>query len=143
MDRRTLMTTVLIAALIFVAGACKQKQKVSTTDVLEQAEKTASMSKQVIDEKRNQFMMKVGKRMNELRGEIVQMQEKYEGMNDQARQKYSAVMEKVKVSRDNAHQRLIALRDASDDAWEDMQDGVNGALDELDKAYEEAKKEMP
>ena len=82
MHRRRLMITVLSATLIFVAGACKQKQEVSTEDVLEQAEKTVQMSEQLIDGERSQFMMKVGKRMNELRREIVLMQKKYESMNN-------------------------------------------------------------
>lgn len=70
---------------------------------------------------------------------IAELAAKSEGYKDDAKIQADQTLASLKEQRGKLNENLEAFKQASADTWQDMKAGLTTAMDELEKAYENAK----
>lgn len=84
------------------------------------------------------YEQKLQAQLDEWRAEIDQLKAKADKADAEAQLEYYKEIEELRTMQETVYRKLDELRDASDDAWEDIKAGVDNALDSLGSALKSA-----
>lgn len=87
---------------------------------------------------KNQYIEKAKARIAQWDAEIDKMKAKTDEAEADAKIEYQKQLDEMRTQRDKANARLTELRNASDDAWEDMMSGFVKAWDDISNAFTNA-----
>jgi hypothetical protein len=90
-------------------------------------------------EQRQQFGQKLDAVMRDLDEELENLQDQAEDAGPGARRRYEETIEELRRKREAVRERLARLRSVSGPAWEDVRNGINAAVDDLEQALERAR----
>jgi chromosome segregation ATPase len=85
------------------------------------------------------YEKKLQAKMDEWSAEIDKLKAKANDAEANAQLEYNRRIEDLRSMQEAARDRLVALREASDDAWEDLKIGMESALDSLGNAVRSAR----
>ncbi|MFP7671858.1 coiled coil domain-containing protein [Marivita sp. S0852] len=91
-------------------------------------------------ESKDDFQKKYKAQLDEWEAQIKQLRVKAEKAGVEAQEKYSEQIEELKSLHAKARTRMNAMRDAQDDAWDDLKKGADAAWDDISAALEKARK---
>lgn len=74
---------------------------------------------------------KMQARLDELTAEVSRLKAKVDKAGAEQRIQLQPFVEKIEANSKTAKDKLVRLRDASDDAWDDMKAGFEGAWERL------------
>lgn len=84
------------------------------------------------------YEKKLQAQLDEWSAEIDRLRAKAAGVQADKEIEYNKQIEKLQSEQENARKKLTQLKNASEDAWEDMKAGVESAWDSLDSAVKSA-----
>jgi len=84
------------------------------------------------------YMQKIEAQMEELRAEVDRMKAKAEKADADAKLEYKEQIEELRAKEHAAQEKLMELKNAGEDAWEDLKAGAEIATDSLGKAIKSA-----
>lgn len=95
--------------------------------------------KQLMTEKRDEFVQNLKDKMDEWNEEINRLEIKIEQTEGEAREEYEKQLEKLQEKRAELKRKKEELLQASEDAWHELKDGVENAWSGLEQAILAAK----
>lgn len=84
------------------------------------------------------YEQKLQSKLDEWSAQMDVLKAKADGVEAEARIEYEKQIEDLKVRKAQASEKLAELKDASEDAWEDLKAGLDMAWDSLSDAFESA-----
>ncbi|MCA1805289.1 MAG: hypothetical protein LC646_08120 [Xanthomonadaceae bacterium] len=84
------------------------------------------------------YEKKLQAKLDEWKAEIDQLKAKADGADADTQLEYYRKVEEPRSMQEAANKKLLALKDANDDAWEDMKAGIDSAWDSLNLAIKSA-----
>lgn len=142
------LTWVLMLAGLLAASGCERMPpdqtpgKVTSEDVHRDAGQAVETAVEYSRQTKQEFQKKLQARLEELDGEIAKLHERGSDLKDQAKSDWDRKMADLEKKREAARAKLAEVRDASAEAWKDVQKGAQSARDELDKAFRDASREF-
>lgn len=143
---RTLWMLTLFGLL--AASGCGQKSadqtpgKITSEDVRRDAGQAVNTAVEFSQQAKDEFQQRLEARLQELDAEIAQLREKGRDLKDQAKADWERKMTDLETKREAARAKLAELDQSSAEAWKDVQQGVQSAWDELEKAFRDASREF-
>ncbi|MGA9572971.1 MAG: hypothetical protein WBS20_03380 [Lysobacterales bacterium] len=89
--------------------------------------------------KKDAYEKKVKAQLDEWGSEIDKLKAKADKAKADAQVKYYEQIDELRSMRDKASKKLARIKDAGDDAWEDLKAGMDSARDSLGSALKSAK----
>jgi uncharacterized phage infection (PIP) family protein YhgE len=117
-------------------------QKVTAEDVRRDTEKAADTAAQAATQAREDFEKRLKSGLAELDTELAKLREKGRTLKDEAKSRWEEKMATLSAKREAARKKLEELGTSTGEAWERLEKGAQSALDELQKAFQEAAKEF-
>lgn len=87
---------------------------------------------------RDLYIKKMKAKLDEWNADIAKLEAKADGAEADMKIKYNEKITVLKGQREEAAAKLMELRNASEDAWEEIKAGLENAWDSLDKAVKSA-----
>lgn len=85
------------------------------------------------------YEQKLQAKLDEWQADLDKLKAKAKGAEADARIEYQEEIDRLESQRNEARQKLAELREASDDAWEDLKDGVERAWDSVSESFKSAR----
>ncbi len=144
---RILFLSLLMAFMVFAgfqaSVRAEEPAKVTSEDVKKQAEQTWSTAKEYTLQEKQEYQKRIESQLADLSQRIDELKEKAKTAKQDAVVKLQAQMEALKKQKEVAEQKLSELRSSTSNAWGEVKDGVDKAMDNLKKAYENARSYFP
>lgn len=87
---------------------------------------------------KNQYIEKAKARIAQWDAEIDKKKAEADEAEADAKIEYQKQLSEMRTQRDKAEARLTELKNATDDAWEDVKSGFDRALDDISSAFTNA-----
>lgn len=84
------------------------------------------------------YIKKLRANLDEWRADIIKLKAQAERAESEAQLSYYKEIEELRTRQEEARDKLDELREASDDAWEDMKIGLDKAWDDINQAMKRA-----
>ena len=130
---------------IFIAIVCiwavnwsYAQQPVTKEDVKKQAAETMEKAKAYAEQQRQEYTKQAQATLDDLSKKIDQLKEQAKNYKGEALAKIEAGLADLKVKQDQAKQKLQEVGSSTGAAWEQIKTGVDKAVTDLQKAYNEA-----
>jgi uncharacterized coiled-coil DUF342 family protein len=91
-----------------------------------------------MSEKRDEFILKMQMKLDELNDSIDALEVKAEDASTEARKEYLERVADAKAKRDQMSEKLAEVKQASGDAWEELQGGLQTSWDALSSSVKAA-----
>lgn len=122
-------TTVLAA---FIAG-CADKPVAHT------ARKVPVDTSEDLPQSKDEFEKMLKSKLETLEGEVRELREKAERLEQSARTKWAEEMSELEAKRKAAWEKLDRVATSTGEAWKSLREGATNAWQELEKAIHEAR----
>jgi len=143
----------VLPALILLFGVASvsmaahhEGQKTTASDVKEDAMETYDALKSYTLEQRNEAVIFAQKKINKLDVRIAEMRktvnEKWQDMSKATQEKTRETLDTLSKEREDLAEWLGGIRYSSKEAWEDVKKGFADSYDRMEKAFEEASKDL-
>lgn len=148
-EQRILVLTafILLFGLASVGMAAHHEdQKTTASDVKEEAMETYDALKSYTLEQRNEAMNFAQEKVNKLDGQISEMQktvdDKWQDMSKATQKKTRETLNTLRKKREDLAEWLGGIRYSPKEAWEDVKKGFADSYDRMERAFEEASKDI-
>ncbi len=115
-----------------------QQTDVTKQDVKQEAISTVEKAKAYAEQQKQEYSKQVQTTIDDLSKKIDQMKEQAGNYKGEASTKIEAGMADMKTKQDQAKQKLQELGSTTGAAWDDMKAGLDKAVTDLQKAYNDA-----
>ena len=127
-------------------AAHHESQKTSASDVKEEAMETYDALKSYTLEQRNEAVRFAQEKIHKLDVRIAGMQkavdEKWQDMSKATQGKTRETLDILRKKREDLAEWLGGIRYSSKEAWEDVKKGFSDSYDRMEKAFEQANKDI-
>jgi hypothetical protein len=129
---------IAIACMWAVNLTFAQQQPVTKEEVKKQAAETMEKAKAYAEQQRQEYSKQVQSTLDDLSKKTDQLKEQAKVAKGEALTKIQAALADLKVKQDQAKQKLQELGSSTGAAWEQVKTGVDKAVADLQKAYNDA-----
>jgi CHASE3 domain sensor protein len=145
---KTKHTITTLAVLALVVGCHQNEPTVNepkpetvttASDVADRYKEAATTTTAYVVENKDEFVAAMDKRLAQLDTKIGELATKADAYKDDAKAQADKAVAGLRDQRNDMTAKLDELKKSSGDAWKDVKAGFASALDELEKAYENAK----
>lgn len=117
----------------------QETKQVSAADVQRQTEEAVETAKAYAAQQKEAFQKRIEARIDSLDAKIDDLRARLDATSGAAKTEMQQSIETLRQKQHAAGEKLAELRDASTEAWQDVEAGVSNAVDELQQAYDRAK----
>lgn len=114
----------------------------STTELKKEVKEAAAATKDYLAGSKDEFVATMNQKLAEYDARIAELTAKSEGYKDDAKVQADQALASLKEQRGKLHEKFDAFKQASAGTWQDMKAGLATAMNELEKAYENAKAKL-
>ena len=107
-------------------------------DIKKEAADLAKTTMAYTQEKKELYMEKIRKKMAQYNQQIMELDSKFTAMSEQARIEVAEQVEDLNRKKAEMNLKVRELQATSGEAFEDLKEGMDKAMDDMDKAYEQA-----
>ena len=139
---------ILLAVLLFSAACSNQNQSVqektdtSAEDVRREAKEALETAAAYTQEQKQKYRDKIQTQLDEFDNQLDELRPKAESARESAKVQLNEQIEMLKQKREVAAQRLKKLTSSKDEGWAKVKGGLDKAMTDLQKSYEEAMAEF-
>ena len=154
MRRFGFTTMVVVATICFFLTSCsEQKQTAEKTpqpkakveslattpeDIKKEAADLARTTMAYTEEQKELYQKKIEEKINQYGQKFMELQEKMVMLNEQAKASLAAEMENLNRKIQEVDEKSREIQSASGEAYEDLREGLESSLEEMDKAFDQA-----
>ena len=145
-------STIIIAliAVGFLMIACSSEQKptaekakvesLATTpaDIKKEAKDLAEVTMTYSAEQMTQYKQKISEKMAQYQTKQNQIRTKMTTMSEQAKASLDSQMEDLKIKKAKMDAIILELQTSSSEAFGNLKEGMDNAMEDMDKAYDKA-----
>ncbi len=114
-----------------------EKSKVSTEDVKRESKEALEATKTNTLQKKEEYQKKATTELARLRDWIRDLEDKVKRAGAESKAFFNKAMAELDRQREAARKKLDELKSASAEAWEKLRAGMDAALEDLKKSYDE------
>lgn len=139
------ITMIALAATVLLAGCGPSEppqpatETNSTTGLKKEVKEAAVATKEYLAGSKDEFIATMNEKLAACDARIAELAAKSEGYKDDAKVQADQALAALKEQRGKLNEKLEAFKQAGADTWQDMKAGLATAMNELEKAYENAK----
>lgn len=111
----------------------------AATDLKTKVQEATAATKEAVTETKDQFVASLNAKVAELDRRIAELAAKSEGYKDDAKVQADQALTALKEQRARLNEKFETFKQSSANTWQDMKAGLAAAVDELEKAYDNAK----
>ena len=111
----------------------------STAEVKKEVKEATTATKEYLAGSKEEFVATMKQKLAEFDARISELATKSEGYKDDAKVQADKALASLKEQRGKLNEQFESFKQASADTWRDMKAGLASAMDELERAYENAK----
>ncbi|MBN2578344.1 MAG: hypothetical protein JXB10_05075 [Pirellulales bacterium] len=119
-----------------------QHGNVTLDEVKKEVGEAGEKSARFAGQEKDKFVKTVREKIDGLRRKIDELKEKGKDLSGEAREKWQKTLEDLKQKQEDARQKLEKLQSAGGEAWQEMQQGVDAAWNDLQDACQNAAEEL-
>jgi DNA polymerase III delta prime subunit len=154
MKRFGFTSIISLTVLCFFLAACSEQkppaEKASTEkakvenlattpeDIKKEASDLAKTTMAYTEEQKELYQKKIQEKMTEYSQKLVDLETKLVMLNEQAKAEMAEEMEDLKRKKGAMGEKIRELQTASGEAYEDLKEGLESAMVEMDEAYDQA-----
>jgi len=135
---RLLAISFAIACILMANLTFAQQTDVTKQDVKQEAASTMEKAKAYAEQQKQEYSKQVQTNLDDLSKKIDQLKEQARNYKGEASTKIEVGMADMKTKQDQAKQKLQEIGSSSGAAWDDMKAGLDKAVTDLHKAYNDA-----
>ncbi|MGO9116285.1 MAG: hypothetical protein ACLQPD_01595 [Desulfomonilaceae bacterium] len=135
---RLLAISIAIACIWMANLGFAQQTDVTKQDVKQEAASTMEKAKAYAEQQKQEYSKQVQTTLDDLSKKIDQLKEQARNYKGEASTKIEAGMADMKTKQDHAKQKLQEIGSSTGAAWDDMKAGLDKAVTDLQKAYNDA-----
>ena len=135
----------LVCMGVMVLAGCGGKEEPAETKkpvTMEGVKKETGEATQTAEaytrQQMDEYRQRVQAKLEDFDKKLDEMRAKTEKMKKEARAEMEQQMTELRKKREEAAKELEKMQSESGKAWEDIKTGLDSALDEMDKAYQQA-----
>jgi hypothetical protein len=138
----------LSAAIVLSCAGCAEPpvehtvRKVTAEDVRRDTEKAADTATKAATQAKEDFEMRLQSGLADMDAEIAKLHEKGLALKDDAKTRWNEKMADLKAKQEAARKTVDELGTSTGAAWGRLEKGAQSAWDDLQKAFQEASKEL-
>lgn len=139
------ITMITLAATVLLAGCGPSEptqpatETPSPTGLKKEVKEAAVATKEYLAGSKDAFLATMNEKLAACDARIAELTAKSEGYKDDAKVQADQTLAALKEKRGKLNEKLEAFKQASADTWQDLKAGLATAMEELEKAYENAK----
>ena len=146
-NQLTLIVMVLMGPWLFFASSCgdtsrKQKQEITTEDVKEELDEAADTTAVYLDQERKKILADYKSKIENAQQQIDELRQRLESTSKKISVELEARVDSLQKQQAEALKDLDQLEKSSDEAWEEIREGLDEALDEIETGIKHAKDEF-
>ncbi len=135
---RFIAISIAIACIWMANLALAQQTDVTKQDVKKEAAETMGKAKAYAEKQKQEYSKQVQTTLDDLSKKIDRMKEQAKNYKGEASTKIEAGMADLKTKQDQEKQKLQEVGSSTGAAWDNMKAGLDKAVTELHKAYNDA-----
>ena len=135
---RLIAAPIAIMLIWAVNSTFAQEQPVTKEDVKKQAAETVEKAKAYAEQRKQEYSKQAQSTLDDLSKKIDQLKEQAKIAKGEALTKIQTSLGDLKVKQDQAKQKLQESAASTGAAWEQVKTGVDKAIADLQKAYNDA-----
>jgi DNA repair exonuclease SbcCD ATPase subunit len=141
-----ILAVCVIMALLPACGDQKepetsQKPSVTSENVKKEVKDAAETTMTYLEERKKEYQEQVAARLADYDKKLEELKAEAMTMGEEAQAKINQKMEVLQTKVASAYQKLDDLKIAADNTWEASKSHMDSALEEVENAYQETKKE--
>ncbi len=134
-----LITISVVIACLWMANLISAQQTdVTKQDVKKEAADTMEKAKAYAEQQKQEYSKQVQTTLDDLSKKIEQLKDQAKNYKGEASTKIEAGMADIKAKQDYAKQKFQEIGSSTGAAWNDVKAGVDRAVTDLQKAYNDA-----
>jgi len=149
MKHYLMMTIFALLAVGFFMAACGEQkpatekvkvENLATTpeDIKKEAQDLAKTTITYAEEQKEIYTQQVLDRLAQYNQKLIQMDRKLAMLNEQAKAGLAVELDNFSRKKEEVAVKVRHLQAASGEAYEDLKEGMNKAIEDMDKAYDQA-----
>ena len=134
----------ILIGLLAVSLGCGQqepKKEVTSKDVQQKATEAAKTAKEYLAQQQEKYLKQAQEKLTNLDKQISNLRQQAEKQTGDMQQKLTEQADSLQKKLAAAKEKLAAMKNASADAWKKLKYGMDSAMDEMEKAYQQAEPE--
>jgi hypothetical protein len=135
---RLLAISIAIACIWMANLTYAQQTDVTKQDVKQEAASTVEKAKAYAEQQKQEYSKQVQTTLDDFSKKMDQLKEQAKNYKGEASTKIEAGIADLKTKQDQAKQKLQEVGSSTGAAWDDMKAGLDKAVADLQKAYNDA-----
>lgn len=128
----------MVVSGIMGSGLAGEDGKVSSDDVRKQAESAFDTAKKYAEQQKAEYQKKIELELGDLGTRIGQLKERAQNATGETLAQLQSKIAELREKQKDAENKLSQLKSSTEQAWNEMREGLDKAVGELKKAYEGA-----
>lgn len=142
-----LLNSLFVILALLALDSCKQgkqeqKDETSMGDVKTEMKEAVDTTKAYLSGERKDLVAGYEKRLNQISNQIEAFEGKMGSTAESAKESYRARIDKLQSRYADVQKDLKEFKETSENAWQDLNEGLEEAFNELEKAVEDAQEEF-
>jgi len=146
MKRNGLKIIVIVIVCLGLLVACgedkkvpaKSKTKVTAQDVQRETKEALKTTLAYTQQQKDEYQKRVETKIKEYDQKINELKKKAEVLKEEKKAEFDKKIEELQKKRTSASKKLQNLKSASGKAWEDLKNGMDASMNELEHAFKRA-----
>ena len=128
---------------LFVCQNVGAESTSGTDKIVKEARETIEATKEYTDQQKSAFQRKAQEELAALQQQITALRGKVADASASTRVELQKSLNELEKKKDAVREQLDGLKHTTDKKWQDVHDGMNGALHELKQSYQKLLSRMP
>ncbi len=133
-----LISVLILTLSVFLAYTGFAQQTVTREDLKKQAAETMEKAKAYAEQQRQEYSKQIQGTIDDLSKKIDELKGQAKNYTGEAQKKIEAGLADLKVKQEQATKKLQEVGSSSGSAWEKLKAGLDKAVSDLQKAYNDA-----
>lgn len=140
MRSKSKLGVLFLAAVMALAscGSDKEKAEVTTSDVKQEAKETIETTQAFVAQQKEAYEKKIEAELDEFGSRIEELKARAQDAGTETEKEVNNAIEELRSKKKTIRNNLEQLKDQSAEAWKEMKEGVDAALEDLERSYERA-----
>jgi predicted RNase H-like nuclease (RuvC/YqgF family) len=142
MIRIGIVLSVIGIFLCVVACGESKQENVTSEDVKKETEEAYQTAVEYTAQQKEEIQAEMRRKLDDYKQKIEQLRSETETLSAEAKAEVKRRLEELRTKQQAAEQKLSQLKSSSGKAWNDIKQGLDRAVDDLEQAYKNARSQF-
>lgn len=146
MKKSALVLTIVIVLGTELLIGCSKKNEVEKSEKVVTTKEFKKETKEALEtavafteQKKKEYQKKIEAKLKEYDKKIEILESRASELKEEGRTRFDQEIKELRKNKETVQKKLVELKRSSGKAWKDVKEGIDRALDKLDKSYNQAR----